>query len=72
MSIGKELRLQVVAEGVETQAQVDYLQSLGVRYVQGWLFARAMSSQDCDDWLAVNLEGRTPEEAAASTFVGLL
>lgn len=72
MSIGKELRLQVVAEGVETQEQVDYLQSLGVRYVQGWLFARAMSSQDCDDWLAVNLEGRTPEEAAASTFVGLL
>lgn len=71
-SIGKELRLQVVAEGVETQEQADYLQALGVRYAQGWLYARAMSGPDCDDWLTVNLEGRTPEEAAASTFVGLL
>ncbi|MBK7002608.1 MAG: EAL domain-containing protein [Rhodoferax sp.] len=72
MSIGKELRLRVVAEGVETQEQADYLQSLGVRYAQGWLYARAMSGQDCDGWLEINLEGRTPEEVAASTFVGLL
>ena len=45
MCIGKELRLQVGAEGVETQEQADYLQSLGVRYAQGWLYARAMSTR---------------------------
>jgi diguanylate cyclase (GGDEF)-like protein/PAS domain S-box-containing protein len=34
------LRMEVVAEGVETQAQVDYLHALGCQYFQGYFFGK--------------------------------
>ena len=34
------LGLMVIAEGVETQAELDVLAAMGVRYFQGFLFAR--------------------------------
>ena len=34
------LGMSVVAEGVETEAQRDYLLSLGCQYFQGYLFGR--------------------------------
>jgi sensor c-di-GMP phosphodiesterase-like protein len=37
-----KLGLDVVAEGVETEEQRDYLASQGVAYLQGYLFARPM------------------------------
>ena len=37
LSIAAALRLQVIAEGVETQAQVDYLLAHGCWFVQGYL-----------------------------------
>jgi diguanylate cyclase (GGDEF)-like protein/PAS domain S-box-containing protein len=36
------LRLTVVAEGVETQGQLELLAGLGCDHVQGWLFSRAV------------------------------
>ena len=40
VGLGRELGLDVVAEGVETEAQRDALVALGCRYGQGFLFAR--------------------------------
>ncbi|TPG37491.1 EAL domain-containing protein [Roseomonas nepalensis] len=40
LSVCAELNIAAVAEGVETRAELDALRDLGVRLVQGYLFAR--------------------------------
>ena len=47
-----ELDMQVVAEGVESEAQRDLLLAAGCDYAQGFWFARPMSPERFDDWLA--------------------
>ena len=36
------LKLPVIAEGVETKAQADYLKSIGCTHMQGYYFAKPM------------------------------
>lgn len=40
--LGRSLRLSVVAEGIENQAQVDTLVEMGCRYGQGYFYSRPM------------------------------
>ncbi len=42
LTLGNELGLDVVAEGVETVDQMQLLRELGCRHAQGYLFARAL------------------------------
>jgi len=36
----------VIAEGVETQAQVDYLRAKNVDFMQGYYFCRPLPAED--------------------------
>jgi sensor c-di-GMP phosphodiesterase-like protein len=56
--MARSLDLKTIAEGVETQEQVDWLQARGVQYCQGWHFAKAMPPHDFINWLA--LAGQHP------------
>jgi predicted signal transduction protein with EAL and GGDEF domain/DNA-binding response OmpR family regulator len=46
VAMGQGLRLQVVAEGVETRAQLRRLADQGCRLMQGYVFARPVSPDD--------------------------
>ena len=46
ISIGKSLRMSVVAEGVETEAQADILKHLNCDELQGYLIAKPMQAAD--------------------------
>ena len=40
------LDIKVVAEGVETQDQIDFLKKIGCDIIQGYYFAKAMPVED--------------------------
>jgi EAL domain-containing protein (putative c-di-GMP-specific phosphodiesterase class I) len=44
LSLGRNLRMQVVAEGVETREQMTLLKSLDCEFAQGYLFSRPLDS----------------------------
>ncbi len=45
ISLGHSMGMKVVAEGVETQAQHEYLEQQGCDYVQGYLYGKPMTAQ---------------------------
>jgi EAL domain-containing protein (putative c-di-GMP-specific phosphodiesterase class I) len=52
IELGHDLGMKVVAEGVETQGQLDFLRSKGCDIAQGYLFSRPLSSEKLIGWLA--------------------
>jgi EAL domain-containing protein (putative c-di-GMP-specific phosphodiesterase class I) len=57
LSLAASLGLEVVAEGVETAAQNDYLASVGCPHAQGFGYAKPMSIIDLQNFIAED-EGR--------------
>jgi sensor c-di-GMP phosphodiesterase-like protein len=53
IAMAHALGLEIVAEGIEHEAQVDYLLLRGVQYGQGWLFAKALTASVLADFLRV-------------------
>lgn len=52
VELGQKLGVSVIAEGVETQEQRDYLHKLGVTYAQGWLFSIPLPVNEFEDYLS--------------------
>lgn len=46
ITMGKQLNLQIVAEGVETEEQLSILQNLGCHFGQGYFFSRPLSAEE--------------------------
>ncbi|MEQ1529317.1 MAG: EAL domain-containing protein [Methylococcales bacterium] len=44
--MAQQLKLEVVAEGVETEAQLEYLKELRCHYVQGYYFSKPLTAED--------------------------
>ncbi len=54
--IGKKLGLEVIAEGVETEEQFDYLALQQCDRIQGWLFSKALPEKEALAFLRNNLK----------------
>jgi diguanylate cyclase (GGDEF)-like protein/PAS domain S-box-containing protein len=57
VQMGRNLNMDVVAEGVETEDQLNFLQQLDCTYVQGLLFGEPMSTDNYLELLLAQLEG---------------
>ncbi|BCU55369.1 EAL domain-containing protein [Enterobacter kobei] len=55
IALGKRLKLEMVAEGVETPQQAAYLRLRGVHVLQGYLYAKPMPLKDFPGWLAASI-----------------
>lgn len=55
--MGKSLELKLVAEGIETESQLQFLQSLGCDFGQGYLISHPLPSQE----LTALLENKYPQ-----------
>lgn len=68
ITLSHRLNLAVVAEGVETQVQFDYLTARGVAFIQGYLFARPMPSAEFIPWYAKHSPpGAVPPSSGGAT-----
>ena len=61
--MGRALKMDVVAEGVETEDQLNFLQTLDCTYVQGLLFGDPMSSDNYLELLLAQAEGTDTHRA---------
>ena len=53
LEIAKSLKVQVIAEGVETQAQLNILRDLGCEMVQGFYFAPPLAADVFEEKILV-------------------
>lgn len=60
IAMSRELGLAVIAEGVETVEQIDFLRERGCHALQGFFFAEPLRVEDVPPFLAAHL-GRTPD-----------
>ena len=65
INLGKGFDLRVVAEGVETQEQLDLLHSLNCEQMQGFWFSRPLEASEANKLLSLNdYDGDISEEEA--------
>jgi len=51
VAVAQELDFQVVAEGIETEAEEAFMKGLSVDYVQGFLYGKPMPAAEFERWL---------------------
>jgi diguanylate cyclase (GGDEF)-like protein/PAS domain S-box-containing protein len=66
LGMARTLKLKVVAEGVENEAQARFLSNLGADEIQGFWFSRPITAENC---LAL-LDGRGPKHAGLRSVGG--
>lgn len=63
ITMGRNLKLQVTAEGVETFAQLTFLRSEGCHELQGFLFSKPLPANEFETFLAANASSAAKDGA---------
>ena len=72
--MAKWLDMPVIAEGVETMGQADFLRSIGCEYIQGYLYSKPLPEEEFEELLGkstldvVALKGNSGETLNARDF----
>ncbi|MEB3277822.1 MAG: EAL domain-containing protein [Lyngbya sp.] len=53
--LAQTLKMNIIAEGIETSEQLEYLKKLGCKQGQGYLFAKPLDSQAAEEFIANNI-----------------
>lgn len=67
INLGHALDLTVVAEGVETKEQLQYLSALGCDIVQGFLFSKALTAAGFEELLMEQLRINSADEPSTTS-----
>ena len=62
--------MKVIAEGIETVEQLDFLKKAGCDIGQGYLIARPMDKTQLEDWLAGLTSDNLPPAWSMDTSLG--
>jgi diguanylate cyclase (GGDEF)-like protein len=63
ISMAHSLELKVVAEGVETEAQLEFLERYGCDEVQGYLYSKPVPGDECGEMIAEDRKASPPPRA---------
>ncbi|WP_413160124.1 EAL domain-containing protein [Capilliphycus salinus ALCB114379] len=53
--LAQTLKMNIIAEGIETVEQLEYLKKLGCKHGQGYLFAKPLDSQAAEEFITNNI-----------------
>ena len=71
--MAKTLGVHTLAEGAETEEQVDFLRTMGCEKIQGYFYNRPLPWQDIEQWMKEKkIEMESPAEEAVLNRVGLV
>jgi diguanylate cyclase (GGDEF)-like protein len=65
IGLGQSLGMATIAEGVETEAQLDLIRRHGCTEAQGFLFTKPLPAEAVGPWMAQFHAGRKPIQAAS-------
>lgn len=69
--LANQLEIEIIAEGIETQEQLETVYCLGCKQGQGYWFSEPLKAQQCDrllDQFLANLRGNLAQEKVSSFF----
>jgi diguanylate cyclase (GGDEF)-like protein/PAS domain S-box-containing protein len=58
VGLGQNLDLNVLAEGIETQEQLDFLRNVGCHVGQGYFFSHPLATEACEAFIRAQLDRR--------------
>jgi len=68
--MGRNLGLEVIAEGVETAAQADFLKAEGCHELQGFLFSKPLPADAFEDFLKSGAFGGSEADIKPARLAG--